>query len=497
MTVDEPRPVPSRDVEAFPAWTIDGDDITQRLRAGGLDVDRARPVYLRDKPGETVVVAYDLTKGDHHERGYLRWSADRTRAENDRRKGSAMAPAASRLGPGIVGVGEHATVRILPNDARLRRARWYLTPRKLKRSLGHLDHGGRTLSGAATSVHVLTYNPERRVVARLDLGYRDGHRTSALLRYSTRATARALAATAEHLRRHGVATARPIAQLECDQVGIDEFLPGIDLRTACTSGPRPGLVDAVAEQIATLQRVPAPPGVGVRSREGELTVAVETLRWLSEGGVADLDLVTKLCRLLVAASERAAITAPVLLHGDPHDRNVLVDPDAAGGPSASLIDLERVSIGEAEFDLGRLLVAGIAGRISRRAGSTDVHPGAEIVDGVVARTGRAGTASPALVFHVAKELVASSLTATRHLETIADPGLVDRLLAVACDVLEDPDAISELSTPHRWPESDRIPEAAPSTTLGSDPHRMHHSVSTSRNEVLGPPPAPARPARPG
>jgi aminoglycoside phosphotransferase (APT) family kinase protein len=484
VNVDERRSMPASDLEAFPVWTIDGDDVARRLRAGGLEVDHARPVYLRDKPGETVVVGYDLTKGGHHERGYLRWSADPKRAENDRHKGLAMAPAACRLGPGVIDIGDHATVRILPNDARLRRARWYLTPRKLKRSLGDLDHGGRILSGAATSVQVLSYKPERRVVARIDLGYRDGHRTSVLLRYSTRATASALAQTTEHLRRHGVATARPIAQLERDQVGIDEFLPGIDLRTASTGRTRPGLVDAVAEQIATLHRVPAPSGVVVRSRDGELTVAVRSLRWLCERGVADLDLVTKVCRLLVAASERAAITPPVLLHGDLHDGNVLVDPDAGGGPSARLIDLERVSIGEAEFDLGRLLATGIAGRVARREVSTDPRVVAEIVDGVVARRGRAGTGPPVLVFHVAMELVAAALTATRHLETIADPSLVDRLLGVALDVLQDPEAISELREPHSWLDNDRIPDPAPTTTPHSKPHGPHHSASTSRDVVL-------------
>jgi aminoglycoside phosphotransferase (APT) family kinase protein len=489
VNVDEQRSMPSSDLEAFPVWTIEGDEVARRLRAGGLEVDHARPVYLRDKPGETVRVGYDLTKGEHHERGYLRWSADPKRAENDRRKGLAMAPAACRLGPGVIDIGDHATVRILPNDARLRRARWYLTPRKLKRSLGDLDHGGRILSGAATSVQVLTYKPERRVVARLDLGYRDGHRTSVLLRYSTRATASALAQTAEHLRRHGVATARPIAQLERDQVGIDEFLPGIDLRTASTGRSRPGLVDAVAEQIATLHRVPAPSGIVVRSRDDELTATVRTLRWLRERGVADLDLVTTVGRLLVAASERAPITPPVLLHGDLHDRNVLVDPDAEGGPSARLIDLERVSIGEAEFDLGRLLVTGIAGRVARRAVSTDPRVVAEIVDGVVDRRGRAGTGPPALVFHVAKELVAAALTATRHLETIADPSLVDRLLGVARDVLQDPEAISQLSELRSRPTNDRIPEPPPTTTLRSTPHRPHHSTSTSRDVVLGPRPA--------
>jgi aminoglycoside phosphotransferase (APT) family kinase protein len=425
--------------DEFPRWTVDSDEVTRRLRAAGLDVDCARPVYQRDKPGESVVVGYDLSTGDHHERAYLRWCADPTRAENDRRKALTMAPVASPLGPGIVKVTDHATVRIFPNDARLRRARWYLTPRKLKRSLGDLDHAGRSLSGAATSVQVLTYKPERRVVARLDLGYRDGHRTSVLLRYSTRATASALAATAEYLRRHGVATARPIAQLERNQVGLDQFLPGIDLRTApCPSQPL--IADAVAEQITALHRVPISPGFGIRSRDRELTDAVRTLGWLGERGVAEPDLAAAVRRGLIDTSARAPITPSVLVHGDLHDGNILVDVRGGVAPQVVLIDLERVSIGEAEIDLGRLLASGVAGTIAAGSATADHRVVADVVDSTQARSKRSGTEPAVLAFHLAKELVREALTAARRLETVTDPSLVDRLLGVAREVLDDPTA---------------------------------------------------------
>lgn len=454
--------------EPFPDWTIDGIEVARRLREAGLDVDGVRPVYLRDKPGETLVVGYELTQGPHVERGYLRWCADPERAADDRHKAYAMGPTPSQLGPGVVAVDDHATVRILPNDAGLRRARWYLTPRKLKRTLGDLDdlvEPGRTLSGSATSVRVLTYKPERRVVARIDLGYRDGHRRSVLLRYATSTTAPALASIAEHLLLNGVATARPIAQLERGAVGIDEFLDGVDLRTAAACAPTPQVIDAVADQVAALHRAPAPAGVELRTRDRELAVALESLAWLGVRRFADRALAATVGRALVGASKRAAVAPAVLVHGDLHDRNVLVDVGAVGGPAASMIDLERVAVGEAAIDLGRLFAAGIAGSILTRTTPGDLRVFARIVDGVIARDARSGDDRSALAFHVAKELVAVALTRARHLETDADPLLVERMLGAALDVLREPELLAQLGEMQRWavpPASESIPTHHPS-----------------------------------
>ncbi len=455
--------------EPFPDWAIDSSEVVRRLGAAGLDVDGVRPVYLRDKPGETLVVGYELMRGPHVERGYLRWCADPERAADDRRKAYAMGPTPSSLGPGVVGIDAHATVRILPNDARLRRARWYLTPRKLKRTLDGLDELGRTLSGSATSVQVLTYKPERRVVARIDLGYSDGHRRPVLLRYATCATAPGLASIAEHLLHHGVATARPIAQLEGGAVGIDEFLDGIDLRTAVACADQ-RVIDAVADQVAALHRAPAPDGVERRPRDRELAVALESLAWLGIRRFADRGLAATVGRELVSASTRAAVGPAVLVHGDLHDRNVLVDVDAAGGPAASMIDLERVAVGEAAIDLGRLLAAGIASGIRGRAASTELSVFARIVDGVIARDARSGSDRSALAFHVAKELVAVALTAARHLETSTDPHLAERMLTAALDVLREPERLADLGDVQRW--------TRPTT---SEPIPTHHPSAIGRS----------------
>lgn len=416
-----------------PSWLYDGDEVIARLRDAGVAVERAEPSYVREKAGESVVVGYRLTAGDDVVPGYVRWCADPDRAAVEWHKALALVPTDTPLGAGAVRVGDRAVLRILPNDAGLRRARWYLTPRKLKRSLAEIDHGGRVLSGSATSVTPLTYKPERRVVARLDLGYRDRSRSSAILRYTARPTAVRLAATAAHLAARGVATARSIATLESGRVSIDELLPGADLRSAAVAcGGDPSrvtvLASAVADQVSALHRAGPPTVAPIRRRDDELAAASTALRWLDGRGEVDARLADAVWDRLTVAARTAPVAPVALLHGDLHDRNILVDTAADGAASASLIDLERVAVGDPAIDLGYLAAHGIAGAIRR----TDGHLVRDVVARVVADVAdQQGVADDSLRLHTALGLVEAALTAARHLEGSRSPDLVSRLLETA------------------------------------------------------------------
>ncbi|MFN3219248.1 MAG: aminoglycoside phosphotransferase family protein [Acidimicrobiales bacterium] len=417
--------------EGASAWMLDADEVLARIRrSGGVDVDGVRPTYLRDKPGESLVVGYDLWAGPTRGVGYLRWSSDPDRAGVEWHKALAMGPVDTDLGPGVVRVDDRSILRILPNDARLRRARWYLQPRKLKRSLAGFDPDGRVLSGSATTVALLTYKPERRFVARLDLGYRDGHRRPVILRYTATPTATRLAATADHLRAHGVDTAGSLARLEGGRVAIDELLPGVDLRTTAQAVAHEPAVavavaNVVAEQLVALHRASTPAVAPVRARNDELAAAGASLRWLCGRGDVDTGLARALWHRLGAAGESLPAAPGVMVHGDLHDRNVLVDLD--GGPQAALIDLERVAIGEAALDLGCLAAHGIAGAIMRNDLAAG-RLGATIVAEAATREGVDGRC---VALYTAVGLVEAALNAARRLESAGAPEAIPQLLEAA------------------------------------------------------------------
>ena len=425
-----PSPSGTESTEGASAWLFDPDEVLARIGRAGLDVDGLRPTYLRDKPGESLVVGYELWVGATRGVGYLRWYGDRDRAGVEWHKALAMGPVDTDLGPGVVRVDDRSILRILPNDARLRRARWYLQPRKLKRSLAGFDPDGRVLSGSATTVQLLTYKPERRFVARVDLGYRDGHRRPVILRYTATPTAMRLAATAEHLRANGVATAGSLARLEGGRVAIDELLAGVDLRTAAQavaheSAAAVAVANVVVDQLVALHRAPTPAVIPVRARNDELAAAGAALRWLCGRGDVDAGLARALWHRLGAAGEALPAAPSAMVHGDLHDGNVLVDLDT--GPRAALIDLERAAIGEGALDLGYLGAHGIAGAIVRN----DLAAGRLAATIVAEAATREGIDERCVALYTSAGLVEAALTAARRLESRGAPEVIPQLLEAA------------------------------------------------------------------
>ena len=430
MTLPPRSPLQAAGTSDGSAWMLDADEAIARVRRSGVDVDAMVPTYLRDKPGESLVVGYDLHAGRARAVGYVRWCADSERAAAEWHKALSIGTVETELGSGVVRVDDRSVLRILPNDARLRSARWYLSPRKLKRSLPDLDGHARSLSGSATSVRLLTYKPERRFVARVDLGYRDGHRLPVVVRYTATPGASRLQATARHLRANGVTTARSMVCIEGGRVAVDELLSGVELRTAAqVVTTRPVLAArvaaAVVEQLFALHRVPAQAVMPDRSRGDEVAIAGAALRWLCGRGEVDTRLARSLWQRMGVAADRIPAGVASVIHGDLHDRNVLVDLD--GDPSAALIDLERVAVGEAALDLGYLAAHGIAGAIRR-----DDAAAHSMTASIVAHTAaRESVDAGAVSLYTTTGLVAAALTAARHLEPLRRPDIVPRLIETA------------------------------------------------------------------
>lgn len=395
-----PPPVPAR--------LTDGDDATAMLRDAGLDIARAHPAYVRYKPDATTIVAYRLDLPDGSDTwGHVHWCDDPERISGIHHKARSLRPRPSAAGPGLVRLDPHTVLSVFPNDARLRRLRWYTDPRKLKRSLGCLAGTANRVSGSRTKVAVLRYKPERRVVARVDLASTGPTRT-VLVRYSTHRRATLLAGIADHLRDHGIDVPAPIAQLDDDRVGVDEFVDGDQLAEAVRAG---GIeTGAVATATVRFHDTPPPPGVPRRCAVDDLARAVDGL-----GGVGRMHPHLRApARAAAALLERRLPdrSGPVvLLHGDLHAKNVIV---RRGG--VVFIDLERVAVGPAAIDVGFFLAHSLALGIRRPGWSPDAAVRAtEVAD--LYRAARGGIAPDELAWHTALGLVEQAILVARHLES--------------------------------------------------------------------------------
>ena len=396
---------------------LDEHQATQRLAGAGLDVAAAAPDYVRHKPDQSTVIGYRLTGRDGTgTRGYAVWSRDRQRSAAIFAKAQSLRPRPSSLGPGLVQVDDQTVFYGFPNDARLRRIRWFAQPHKIKRSLHDLNLFGEpgdvapSISSRRTTVEVLRYKPERRVVVAIELVSRSRLTMPVVLRYTTGRDAPVLARTAEALRRNGVATPAPLAQLDDGRVGIDEFAPGEQLRTLIEHGQ--ACPETTATAIERFHRTPPPQSSCHRSVADDL---LQTERALA--GLAELH--PSLVGSLTALGRRLATTAPDadgpdrLIHGDLHPKNILGDPTGRR-ETVTFVDLERAAVGRPASDLGRLLGHAMALEV-RDAGS---HAAATEFAGTAIDRYRTGMpiADPELRWYTAIALIDQATLVARHLE---------------------------------------------------------------------------------
>lgn len=391
---------------------LDEHEATQRLLAAGLVIDRAQPDYLRHKAGETSIVSYLFDTPDGGVgRGYVQWCARADRADEIHRKALTLRPRASDVGVPIARVDAHTVFYGFPNDARLRRLRWYSSPRKLKRSLASLTPGGERVSQRASRSTVLKYKPERRLVSKVELVTASGNAQQLLLRYATARNAHRLAATANALAGSGVQTPAPIAQLDDGRVSVDAFIEGVELRTwLLTNGP---VVDDLADSLRAFHATTPPTATPTRTESDDLANAVSGLDALGRLSLGVSDL-TRSVATRLAASEPRRRTAS-LIHGDLHDKNVMVN-----GRGVWFIDLERVAVGSPVSDLGRLRAHAISLEVRQPGFSRGALPHAEQVIARYRRASRAADERPIdeaeLAWHCAIALVDQALLVTRHVE---------------------------------------------------------------------------------
>ena len=395
------------------AALIDPEIARDRLEALGLDLAGVQADYIRHKPSETTIVGYTLlTPAGELERGYICRCDRPDRADAMWAKAVTLKSRVTPLGTAIARLDRHTIFYPFPCDARLRSARWYVTPRKLKRTgLTALAPSGSPVSGTRSTVQVLRYKPERRLVVAVELVTAHEASRTLLVRYSTSSTAQSLAATATALRNAGISTPKPLLQLEDGTVSVDEFIDGIELRSAVRAGRASHTDLPLALTRFHGASIEAPQ----RSAWDELVAAAAGL----DGLASLVPSIERLCTVLrrdLARTLPAPDAGPdVLLHGDLHDENVMITRDGV-----SFVDLERAARGPAAIDLGRLRGATQAMTVRRPSWSPQAAAfGESVIESYLSSGPKSTTpqiSEYALAWHTAIAFVDQALLATRQLE---------------------------------------------------------------------------------
>ena len=386
---------------------LDETAATARLNATGINAT-ATPLYVRHKPGETTIIAYrfDLADGSSTH-GYAHWCNDPARADQVLAKAQTLRPRPSLISNGLDRIDGHTVLYSFPNDARLRRLRWYCDTRKMRRSLASLVDPDDLISRTDTTTGVLRYKPERRVVNHVSLRTNAGAHRELLIRYTTKPHASELSQVARHLRANGISTPKPLAALEDGRVSVDEFIEGQQLQeTIATGEANP---EAVANSVARFHSVGLPARVTARTRSKELGRATGGLSGLA-GWRPELAQAASSTAELLRRTQPTACVRPSLLHGDLHSKNVLQT-----NQGLSFVDLERVSAGDPAIDLGYFLAHGIAQPIRYpELGPASATFAYLVVDHYRQQSNAMSEA--VLAWHTAVGLIDQALLVARHLD---------------------------------------------------------------------------------
>lgn len=319
--------------------------LLERLLAPpGAAILGCEPVYIRSKGEDGAVVAWRVAlagavSGTTFVTARAASSA-RLEAEAGRFAGRAGEPAFLGLRPLALAAEEGLLLLALPLDRALEALPALLDVRRFRRLLreetGWLGPG-RRVSKSKSRVEPVRFKPERRAVVRWRLAIDGEEGATALyarLHAGPPGRPRRAARAAAAARAAGVRVAATVAAL--DHVGIEAELAGapLDLERATD-------LEETGALLARLHGAPPGDDPGPPPPEDD-AAAIEGL------GLLGAELAAAARRLAGALARQGETGAPpVLLHGDFHRGQVLVDP--AHGPG--LLDFDRAASGPAARDL--------------------------------------------------------------------------------------------------------------------------------------------------
>lgn len=325
---------------------LDHEALAGCLRAcmPGLDIHAIRQNYVHYKPATSCLVACRLTTDDAEYLFYAKaYGPD---APVKLRKTRRLSEIATPLGPGTLIFDHIATaVYLFPVDHRLKALKHLADSDKQRKLV-------KTLYPERPGFHEglltpLTYKPERRFVARLDLE----DKPRAVLKFYNPSGYEAARSAARAFESRGALQLAPLAAcadryqaLACDWLEgsmLNELLrqPGVAQQQKITALQNTGtaLADLQHQQGAGLaHRTPD----GERSR---LAAQAETVGHLAPGLSARAGQLAQ--RLAEAIGN--SISTTCALHGDFYDRQVLVS-----GGKPVILDLDNAALGDPAADPG-------------------------------------------------------------------------------------------------------------------------------------------------
>jgi hypothetical protein len=305
-----------------------------------------RPTYLRYKPGLACLAAFEVDVDGRqvllHAQAYA-WDA---REKYSKLSGPDEVP--GPLGPGHVPLPQHGiVVSVFPNDRKLHAVRRLADPADFAKFVAKLDPA---IDPAETSLDVLSYKPERRLVARL---LTRGRAWAVLRVYTDEAFATAYANARAFRSTSRLRVARRLGKLYWQQMLAVEHLPGRSLdEHVCGGSDVAEVVTAVALAVADLH---AQSDGRLRDTD-PITAAdriAELARWVGfvcpELAEPADRLAEKLRAGLLASAPAADIGA---MHGDFYASQVLLGGTAE---RVAVVDFDEAARGETVADVANFI----------------------------------------------------------------------------------------------------------------------------------------------
>lgn len=347
---------------ADPLRWLDEPFRLRALRACGVPAHASpRATYVRVRPGETAIVAFEVLAADGTAASaYVRLplSADaaaEASALADKWTRLHAVPAPADLGAGVRALADLSGVLFFfPNDAGLRDLKDVVDLDKLKRACGDLPAfaGNLRIKGSGATLTPLRWKPERRFVARYDAKTRTpddraGPPIRAIVRFFPDDRGARLDALVRTLRAAPEPPATP-TPLGCAMEGrlyVESCAPGESLLAALErdgDAQADACADAVVKlHAAAVAGLPSAPDLRDEADDAARAIAAAAPALAARAG----DVAAAVRRLLPTDGPRGPI------HGDLHPGQWIVSESGA-----TLVDFERVAAGDPFLDVGNLVV---------------------------------------------------------------------------------------------------------------------------------------------